>query len=231
VRGGCSGACSGPGPGTCAPCLAACTHSRLHAAAGGCTLGCAPAPRCVHRLPAGRRSCPPPNPHDCCRRRALELLQRYYEGQLASLDEDDAAQQRHAEQQHKRHKQAAAAGGESQLLTEQVKPRAGLPPLLVNLAERPPEPLHYLGVSYGLTQQLYGFWRRAGFQPVYLRQSPSDVTGEHTVVMLRPLQAPGLEVQVRAWGSAHSAGARAHSAAASAPCTGHAVHMHACRPG
>jgi N-acetyltransferase 10 len=141
-------------------------------------------------------SLPPPLPS-----RAVELLQRYYEGQLASLDEDDTQQQRQ-QQQHKRHKAgvaaaAAAAGSASQLLTEEVKPRAGMPPLLVNLSERPPEPLHYLGVSYGLTQQLYGFWRRAGFQPVYLRQSASDVTGEHTVVMLRPLEAPGLEVQVR----------------------------------
>lgn len=38
------------------------------------------------------------------------------------------------------------------LLTEELKPRAGLPPLLVNLAERPAERLHYLGVSFGLTQ-------------------------------------------------------------------------------
>jgi hypothetical protein len=150
-----------------------------------------------------QRHCTETNAAATAARRALELLRRYYEGQLASLDEDDAQQHRHVQQQqHKQHKQAAAAaaaaaGGESQLLTEQVKPRAGLPPLLVNLAERPPEPLHYLGVSYGLTQQLYGFWRRAGFQPLYLRQSASDVTGEHTVVMLRPLQAPGLEVKVR----------------------------------
>lgn len=134
---------------------------------------------------------PLPPPH-----RAVELLQRYYEGQLSSLDEDEqpAAHKQQGSRQQQR--TAAAAPGESQLLTEQVKPRTGLPPLLVNLAERPPEPLHYLGVSYGLTQQLYGFWRRAGFQPVYLRQSASEVTGEHTVVMLRPLNAPGLEVQV-----------------------------------
>ena len=38
------------------------------------------------------------------------------------------------------------------LLSEELKPRAGLPPLLVNLAERPAERLHYLGVSFGLTQ-------------------------------------------------------------------------------
>ena len=63
------------------------------------------------------------------------------------------------------------------LLTEELKPRAGLPPLLVNLADRPAERLQYLGVSFGLTQQLYSFWRRSAFRPVYLRQTPSDVTG------------------------------------------------------
>ncbi len=38
--------------------------------------------------------------------------------------------------------------------------------------------LHYLGVSYGLTQQLYNFWKKCGFEPLYLRQSASDTTGE-----------------------------------------------------
>ena len=63
------------------------------------------------------------------------------------------------------------------LLEERVEPRAGLPPLLVALGERPPEALQWLGASFGLTQPLLAFWRRAGYCPVYLRQSPSDVTG------------------------------------------------------
>jgi N-acetyltransferase 10 len=58
------------------------------------------------------------------------------------------------------------------LQDEQVKPRSDLPPLLVSLAERKPEKLHYLGVSYGLTQQLFNFWKRLGMLPVYLRQTP-----------------------------------------------------------
>lgn len=62
---------------------------------------------------------------------------------------------------------------------------------------RRPERLHYLGVSFGLTQQLYNFWHRAGFRPVYLRQSASETTGEHTAVLLRPLVHP--EVEGTAW--------------------------------
>ena len=57
-------------------------------------------------------------------------------------------------------------------------PRAGLPPLLTHLADRPPEQLQWLGVSFGLTQSLHSFWRRSGFSTLYLRQAPSDVTGE-----------------------------------------------------
>ena len=53
----------------------------------------------------------------------------------------------------------------------------GLPPLLTNLGDRPPEALQYLGASFGLTQSLFSFWARAGYAPVYLRQNPSDVTG------------------------------------------------------
>ena len=63
------------------------------------------------------------------------------------------------------------------LRTEQLKPRAGLPPLLCRLVDRPPEQLQWLGVSYGLTQPLFNFWSRAGFSPVYLRQAPSEITG------------------------------------------------------
>ena len=46
-----------------------------------------------------------------------------------------------------------------------------------SLGERKAEQLQYLGASFGLTQPLLNFWRRAGYQPVYLRQTASDVTG------------------------------------------------------
>lgn len=85
----------------------------------------------------------------------------------------------------------------STLLTETIAPRKGMPPLLVNLSDRPPERLHYLGVSYGLTQQLYNFWHRCGFEPLYLRQSASETTGENTVIMVRPLEHP--DVDGTAW--------------------------------
>lgn len=36
----------------------------------------------------------------------------------------------------------------------ELKPRTDLPPLLSRLSELQPEPLDYLGVSYGATQQV-----------------------------------------------------------------------------
>ncbi|XP_051580334.1 RNA cytidine acetyltransferase [Myxocyprinus asiaticus] len=110
--------------------------------------------------------------------RALELLQRYYEGQFPLLDEKE---------------QTAASTITSvssetvSLLEEVVSPRKDLPPLLLKLNERRAERLDYLGVSYGLTSQLLKFWKKAGFVPVYLRQTPNDLTGEHSCIMLKEL--------------------------------------------
>jgi len=73
------------------------------------------------------------------------------------------------------------------LLEEHIGPRKNLPPLLLKLSERKPEKLDYLGVSYGLTQELLRFWKRCGFTPTYLRQTANDLTGEHSTVMLKIL--------------------------------------------
>ncbi|GAB0496480.1 hypothetical protein MMPV_007792 [Pyropia vietnamensis] len=66
-----------------------------------------------------------------------------------------------------------------------------LPPLLCRLSERRPEPLVYLGVSFGLTSRLHAFWARAAFVPVYIRPATNDTTGEHTCIMLRTLGQEG----------------------------------------
>nr|XP_055030053.1 RNA cytidine acetyltransferase [Misgurnus anguillicaudatus] len=118
--------------------------------------------------------------------RALQLLQGYYEGQFPLLDETE---------------QTAASTITSvsseavSLLEEVVSPRKDLPPLLLKLNERRAERLDYLGVSYGLTPQLLRFWKKAGFIPVYLRQTPNDLTGEHSCVMLKELNDEDSEDQ------------------------------------
>ncbi|KAL4697699.1 hypothetical protein H8959_003397 [Pygathrix nigripes] len=110
--------------------------------------------------------------------RALQLLQMYYEGRFPCLEEKvlETPQEIHI-----------VSSEAVSLLEEVITPRKDLPPLLLKLNERPAERLDYLGVSYGLTPRLLKFWKRAGFVPVYLRQTPNDLTGEHSCIMLKTL--------------------------------------------
>lgn len=80
------------------------------------------------------------------------------------------------------------AQGSKGLLEEDLKPRE-MPPLLEAVAEIPPPyQLDYVGTSFGLTTDLYEFWRKCKYQPVYLRQMPHSSTGEHSCIMLRTLK-------------------------------------------
>jgi N-acetyltransferase 10 len=150
--------------------------------------------------------------------RALQLLSNYYSGKLVNLaasdDEEEgildvdlglhrkaAAAASSAGDKKKKGKDSAAADddddgegeGEASLATEKVKPRKELPPLLVPCTDiRRPARLHWLGVSYGLTLQLFNFWRRAGYLPTYLRQTANELTAEHTMIMLRELDTTTL---------------------------------------
>ncbi|WJX23106.1 hypothetical protein P8452_12349 [Trifolium repens] len=114
--------------------------------------------------------------------RAVELLIRYYEGQLTPFSEIDVED----EMQAPRIRVTEAAERVS-LLEETVKPRTDLPHLLVHLHERRPEKLHYIGVSFGLTFELFSFWRKLKFSPFYIGQIPNTVTGEHSCMVLKPL--------------------------------------------
>ncbi|KAM4618691.1 RNA cytidine acetyltransferase isoform 1-T2 [Polymixia lowei] len=118
--------------------------------------------------------------------RALQLLQMYYEGKFPTMDEN--VQTANSE--------ITSVSSEAvSLLEEVLTPRKELPPLLLKLSERRAERLDYLGVSYGLTSQLLRFWKKAGYTPVYLRQTPNDLTGEHSCVMLKELNTDETTVQ------------------------------------
>ncbi|XP_070617146.1 RNA cytidine acetyltransferase [Erythrolamprus reginae] len=114
--------------------------------------------------------------------RALHLLQMYYEGKFPCLEEKIIRKPREI---------ATVSSEAVSLLEETVMPRKDLPPLLLKLSERQAENLDYLGVSYGLTPRLLKFWKRGGFVPVYLRQTPNDLTGEHSCIMLKMLNEEG----------------------------------------
>ncbi|KAG5439181.1 hypothetical protein PCANB_001480 [Pneumocystis canis] len=116
--------------------------------------------------------------------RALQLLQDFYEGKYLNLSEENISESNENIKTENDNLESLS------LLKDNIKVRdpKTMPPLLLKLSEKKPGLIHYLGVSYGLTPQLYRFWKRAGFAPLYLRQTPNDLTGEHTCVMLKLLQ-------------------------------------------
>lgn len=116
--------------------------------------------------------------------RALELLVDFYDGKLASLSESEL------QEVEGMRRVTEADLEDTSLLQDNVKVREAseMPPLFARLPELKAPRLDYVGVSYGLTSQLHKFWKRAAFVPVYLRQTPNDLTGEHTCIMLRSLE-------------------------------------------
>ncbi|PIA47868.1 hypothetical protein AQUCO_01400455v1 [Aquilegia coerulea] len=120
---------------------------------------------------------------------AVELLARYYEGQLTPITEIDFE-----EAVDRSPVRITEAAEKVSLLEENVKPRAKLPPLFVHLRERRPERLQYIGVSFGLTLDLFRFWRKHKFSPFYIGQIPSAVTGEHTCMVIKPLDNDEIEI-------------------------------------
>jgi len=121
--------------------------------------------------------------------RALQALNAFYSGELLNLDE---VQQ---ELDVETFEDAAKVDDDATFENDKVGIRdaAKMPPLLQRLSEKQPEQLDYLGVSYGITPQLFKFWKRAGYAPLYMRQSTNELTGEHTVVMLRGLNRNAAE--------------------------------------
>ena len=124
--------------------------------------------------------------------RAVDQLIHYFQGDLPSkpltTGSKAAAKAAKAAKAEARAAAEAADADGGGLLTEAIAPRAELPPLLLSLSQRPPERLHWLGTSFGLTQTLYAFWHRLGFKPAYVRQTVNDVTGEHTAIVVRALE-------------------------------------------
>ncbi|KAI9099827.1 GNAT acetyltransferase 2-domain-containing protein [Phlyctochytrium arcticum] len=127
--------------------------------------------------------------------RALGQLEDYYNGKIASLSED--AQPMDITQSVSRVTDEDLENASLDKDDIRVRDASSMPPLLLKLSERPPqEHLHWLGVSFGITQPLHKFWKRAGYTPVYLRQTANELTGEHTCVMLKTLHRSQSDIQV-----------------------------------
>ncbi|MEF8821186.1 MAG: tRNA(Met) cytidine acetyltransferase TmcA [Halovenus sp.] len=55
----------------------------------------------------------------------------------------------------------------------------------------------WLGVAYGVTPELVEFWMQNGYRTVHLSTTRNDRSGEHSVVMLRPLSDQGKQLHHR----------------------------------
>ncbi|KAF8269189.1 DUF699-domain-containing protein [Lactarius quietus] len=115
--------------------------------------------------------------------RALQALNVYYFGEYFNLDESAKPEVSYPN--------AVAVDDSVTLFTDHptIRLASAISPLLQCLSKRKPKNLDYLGVLYGLTSQILRFWKRAGYAPLYVCQTQSELTGEHTIVMVRGLQS------------------------------------------
>ena len=125
--------------------------------------------------------------------KALELLEKFFDGQMISVSEDKPLISFEDFDRGKDADDSAMPqenGKESEdLLNENVKPKKKLRPILKKLGEVKPPSIDYLSVAFGLNLELYNFWKKNGFNPVYLRQTINETTGENSCVMIKPLQS------------------------------------------
>lgn len=117
--------------------------------------------------------------------RALQLLERFYKGELISPNPEDLEDD--PEDLQRNETNATVVSRDGDLMNEVIKPRAQLKPLLTKVSDLRPPRLDWIGVSFGLTGSLFKFYRRLQYLPVYLRQTTNDITGEHSTIMLKSL--------------------------------------------
>jgi N-acetyltransferase 10 len=128
--------------------------------------------------------------------RAVELLYRFYNGEMVSLanpgdedesESDNSAEEPETEAESEPENQGGDADAGKRINKEKVAPRKELPPLLLPLTEVEAPRLDWIGSSFGLTNSLHKFWSRAGMKMLYIRQTKNELTGEHSAIMVRTL--------------------------------------------
>ena len=129
--------------------------------------------------------------------RAMELLYRYYNGEIMSLSSGDGDESDDGEGGDSNSEDETPSESEGEddpkasvalLHKEALKPRKKLPPLLLPLSELSTPRLDWIGTSFGLTPSLHKFWHdRVGMTLLYLRQTSNELTGEHSAIMIRAL--------------------------------------------
>jgi N-acetyltransferase 10 len=122
--------------------------------------------------------------------RAIELLYRYYNGEIFSFPNDHAYSSDEGDEADSSADDDGSSIGINSLSGiqgENLLPRKGLPPLLLPIAEVKAPKLDWVGTSFGLTYELHQFWKRNGMHLLYLRQTKNELTGENSAIMIRAL--------------------------------------------
>lgn len=114
--------------------------------------------------------------------RALQLLTEFYEGKMVSLDEAEKINEKNEEKTNN------TSLNKNNLFEEDIKPKKKLRPLLSKLYDIKPPKINYIGTAFGLTKELFGFWRKNDFYPFYIKMTENDITGEHSCILMKPLK-------------------------------------------
>lgn len=127
--------------------------------------------------------------------RALTLLNDYYSGKMIPLTEAPQKQHHHLvlEENHEAPSSLSNSSNHpsTSIYHETLEPRKHLAPLLEELTVPTchSTTVDYIGVSFGLTLELFSFWKKQGMLPLYIRLVANEYTGEHTCIMLKALSS------------------------------------------
>lgn len=126
--------------------------------------------------------------------KALELLNKYYDGLMMDIDniQTDETDEIYGKEDAPEEEETKDG-----LLNEKIKKRKGLPPILQALPKRKPLSVQYMGTSFGVTPELYNFWTKNQYVPLYIRQTANDLTGEHTCILIKPLKKDEIHIGVQ----------------------------------
>lgn len=120
--------------------------------------------------------------------RAIQLLTEFYEGKIINLNETEENENSKPEEKENNSKIEKINKSENVLMKEEIKPKKKLKPLLTKLVEVTPPKIDYIGTAFGLTKELFNFWRKNEFYPFYIKMTENDITGEHSCILLKPLK-------------------------------------------
>ena len=124
--------------------------------------------------------------HPDCQRmgygtKALQLLSLYYEGKFIKIDVDEIEENEEEDDNNK---------------NKEKEGKKKLKPLLSKLEDVKPPFIYYLGTSFGLTNNLYNFWNKCGYKPLYIAMNSNSITGEHSCIMIKPLNEGNIKTLI-----------------------------------